>query len=562
MKLNLKVFTILTLAGTVALTGCSANKSGSVSSAEPTKAAKTETPAAPVNVNWFVTAGGWNPPQWSTDSGTVNGEITKKTGLTFSYNIPAQDGDTKLSLLMVSSSEFPDVITTVGPDMSQKLTKSGKVWKLDEFLQKYNPQSHLLKDFPADIKKQLVKRDGDWYAIPSHMASDDLKKQFPASSAYFADKAKYGDNKGIYINSNLLKQAGLSLDDLKTEDGLLAALKKVKDMNLAVNGQSVIPLQLSGKGYQGQTLQFLERTFGAMPIDKDGKYRDILFAPETKHAFEFLFKTAQGGYFDPGQMTMDDAAFEANLLAGRVFCFIGNAGNAHFEKLDFWVSPGVILSNQGAKPVFAHYSEPGAGWMQTFISKTAKEPERLAKWLDFMTSPEGMTLAHYGIEGVHYTKNDKGLIVKTDKGIQDVKDSTKTGVDIFWQFANMSYFDHMDPAPTKREGPDGLAQMEATTAYGRAKDVVTYEGSVLNLPGEFLAPGGKNVTIKTQEEQYMLSQISKIVLAKDQASFNQFYDEFIAKLKELKVPELDAGKDVELQKKSKEMGVTVKGVNS
>ena len=60
----------------------------------------------------------------------------------------------------------------------------------------------------------------------------------------------------------------------------------------------------------------------------------------------------------------------------------------------------------------------------------------------------------------------------------------------------------------------------------------------------------------------MLSQISKIVLAKDQASFNQFYDEFIAKLKELKVPELDAGKDVELQKKSKEMGVTVKGVNS
>ena len=262
-------------------------------------------------------------------------EITKKTGLTFSYNIPAQDGDTKLSLLMVSSSDFPDVITTVGPDMSQKLTKSGKVWKLEEFLKKYDPQSHLLKDFPADIKKQLVKRDGDWYAIPSHMASDDLKKQFPPSSSYFADKAKYGENKGIYINSNILKQAGLSLDDLKTEDGLLAALKKVKDMKLAVNGQPVIPLQLNGKDYHGESLQFLERTFGAMPIDKDGKYRDILFAPETKHAIEFLFKTAQGGYFDPGQITMDNAAFEANLLAGRVFCFIGNTANANLKS---WIS--------------------------------------------------------------------------------------------------------------------------------------------------------------------------------------------------------------------------------
>ena len=48
-----------------------------------------------------------------------------------------------------------------------------------------------------------------------------------------------------------------------------------------------------------------------------------------------------------------------------------------------------------------------------------------------MTSPEGVTLFHWGIEGVHYNKNEKGLIVQTDKGIQDTKDSTKTAVDIF-----------------------------------------------------------------------------------------------------------------------------------
>ena len=53
-----------------------------------------------------------------------------------------------------------------------------------------------------------------------------------------------------------------------------------------------------------------------------------------------------------------------------------------------------------------------------------------------------------------------------------------------------------------------------------------------------------------------------MVLAKDEATFNKLYDEFIAKLKELKIDELDAAKDAELQKKSKEMGVTVKGVNS
>ncbi|MDQ0889708.1 ABC-type glycerol-3-phosphate transport system substrate-binding protein [Paenibacillus sp. V4I9] len=279
--MKLRLFTVLTLAGAVALSGCSANKSGS--GAEPTKAAKTETPAAPVNVNWFSTAGFWNPPQWNTEPGTVTGELTKKTGLTFSYNIPAQDGDTKLSLLMVSSSDaFPDVITTVGPDMSKKLTQSGKVWKLEEFLKKYDPESHLLKSFPADVKKQLIKRDGDWYAIPSHMGSDDAKKTFPPSSTYFADVAKYSENKGVLINENLMKQAGLTLDDLKTEDGFLAALKKVKDMKLTVDGQAVIPLQLNGKNYQGESLQLLQRSFGAMPIDKEGKARDVLLTPEKQ----------------------------------------------------------------------------------------------------------------------------------------------------------------------------------------------------------------------------------------------------------------------------------------
>ena len=54
-----------------------------------------------------------------------------------------------------------------------------------------------------------------------------------------------------------------------------------------------------------------------------------------------------------------------------------------------------------------------------------------------------------------------------------------------------------------------------------------------------------------------------MVLAKDEASFNKLYDEFIAKMKDLKVRlSLMRRKDAELQKKSKEMGVTVKGINS
>ena len=96
--------------------------------------------------------------------------------------------------------------------------------------------------------------------------------------------------------------------------------------------------------------------------------------------------------------------------------------------------------------------------------------------------------------------------------------------------------------------------MEAKTAFARSKEVVRYDASVLTLPGDFFAPGSKNITIRDQVQQYMQAQVSKMVLAKDEATFNKLYDEFIAKLKELKINELDAAKDVRTSKEVERNG--------
>ena len=76
----------------------------------------------------------------------------------------------------------------------------------------------------------------------------------------------------MIFNEQLMKQAGISVSDIKTEDDLLAAFKKVKD--LKVNGAPVIPLLIDGKVYQVATLPTLQDHFGAMEVDKAGNYRD------------------------------------------------------------------------------------------------------------------------------------------------------------------------------------------------------------------------------------------------------------------------------------------------
>ena len=64
-------------------------------------------------------------------------------------------------------------------------------------------------------RNELIKRDGGWYAIPSHIASDDLRKIYPPSSQYYVDRNKYQYNDTIMVNGKLLEQAGIELNSLK-----------------------------------------------------------------------------------------------------------------------------------------------------------------------------------------------------------------------------------------------------------------------------------------------------------------------------------------------------------
>ncbi|MBD2868629.1 type 2 periplasmic-binding domain-containing protein [Paenibacillus arenilitoris] len=520
--------------------------------------------AGPSKAVWFSSIDFWNPPTtWSTDPNTVQGKITEKTGLTFEFNIPAQDGDTKLNLMLVSSGEaFPDVITITNDVLGKKLIESGKVWDLEEFLKQYDPDSHLLTDFPADVKEAVIDRDGGFYAYPSHINSEDARALYPPSGQFYIDLVDYASNGAIVVNGNLLKEAGLTLDDIKTESGLLAAYRKIKDMNMKVNGAPVIPLLVDGKSYQGPTLGFLQDSFGAMSVDKDGNYRDRLLAPETKLALEFLYKASKAGYFEPGQMTVDNAAVKADMASGRVFTFIGNSADTSFQNNDYWTSSGPILSDAGTKPVLWKSKRAGGGWMKTFISKSAKEPEKLAKWLSYMSSKEGMMLHIYGFEGADYNLDADGHVVKTEKGIKDATDYMKTGLNAFWPFHHTSFSYSTQQPPNEETDLQAVTANRVQSAYGKAEETVIYDGSPLSLPADLFPSDGKLANDELQIKTYKEAQIAKIILAKDDAEFGKLYDEMIAQLKKLGIEALDAERNKYVQEKKAEYGIDVSGINS
>jgi putative aldouronate transport system substrate-binding protein len=525
----------------------------------------TTTSQEPVQLEWFSNISFWNPPAtWNTDPNTVQGVITEKTGLTFEMKIPPQDADTKLSLLLVSG-DLPDVITITNDTLIKKLVDSGKLWRMDELLQQYDPDSHLLKAFPEDIKQALILRDGGWYAYPSHMDSLDARSMYPPSDEYYEDGYKYRNNGAIMFNASLMEKAGITLDDVQTEDGLLAAFQKIVDMNLTVDGAAVIPLLVDGKTYQDSTLGVLKDMFGCMPVDKDGNYRDPMLSPEYKHALQFLNKSVRKGLLDPNQFTLDTTAVKATVMSERVFSFLGNTANTGFSDMEDveWVSPGPILSNTGAKPAFGKSFKAGTGWMQTFVTKDTKVPDRVAKWLSFMSSDEGMRLHYYGFEGVDYHLNEKGLVVQTEQGRVNQTNQSTTGIFAYWPFHHIAWHDHATQAPTDiKTGADGIIAMQVQCAFGKSEHTFTYDNTPLNLPANYIDPASDLGNIQLQIDQYVEVQITKVVMAKSDEEFEQLYSEMIAKLKELGIDKIDSKINEQVQKQYKEYNIYLKGVNS
>ncbi len=71
--------------------------------------------------------------------------------------------------------------------------------------------------------------------------------------------------------------------------------------------------------------------------------------------------------------------------------------------------------NKGDEPKAVPFSSRGNGVAcPVYVAADCKNPELVAKWIDFQFSTEGMELNFYGIEGESYTKSADGVYAYTD----------------------------------------------------------------------------------------------------------------------------------------------------
>ncbi len=498
----------------------------------------------------------WHSPVWTTEKGTVTGDITSATGVALKTTIPQQDADRQLSLMLVND-ELPDFISVTDPTVIGQLTSSGKVWKLDEFFKKYCPDSHLLTKFPKDMKKALIRRDGAWYSLPSHINTEEARKIWKPCDAYYEDLTNYSENNGIIWNRNLLGQLGISIDDLKTEEQVMAAWEKAVNSKITVDGQKIVPLLIDGSTYWDTTLKYLQNTFGAEHIDENGNYKDILLQSESRHALSFLNQAYYKRYFPAEQMNYINDEVKEKLAGGNVLCFIGNIANTEINASE-WVSSGAILSSEGKTPVLGKNLHENTGWLQTFISKDCQDPEKIAEFLDYMTSDEGMMKWEFGYEGKDYSINKDGQVCLTAEQNRRRDDYSQNGLSAWWMFSNTAWNRSVVAPPD----PDSkTAQMEVIRcAFGKESQTVIYDTSVFGTFTDLVQD--KDLSdLDTQITALKKKWISRVVLSGSDAEFQSTYEEMCKELQTYGIDKVDEEKNHTFQENEKEMGIDLEKIN-
>ena len=344
-------------------------------------------------------------------------EIKDRFNIELNIVAPKVSGDAaSLYQTRCASGDLGDIIILDNSDM-QDCVDVGLIADISEELpnyeniMKYEEQINLFND----AMNEAIGKEGI-YAIPAQMNSNG-PTEYKEDTVYTMPRMEWDH----YVE--------VGAPEMKNLDDLLDTLKKIQDAyptNEAGDKTYALSLWPDWDGTSIENVNQITKWYGQevngsvligndnsiTPLtDKDGAYYKML---------KFLYQANQMGLVDPDSATQDWNAACDKMRQGRVHLFWYN------WQRGFWNSPekGEERQNYCAIPVGdmnvfqASDTYYGDGRVWAIGSNVSDEDRaRILEFMDWLCSPEGLTMEHIGQEGLIYTVNDDGTYTLTDVGL-------------------------------------------------------------------------------------------------------------------------------------------------
>ena len=309
------------------------------------------------------------------------------------------DFDEKAVNALTSGDKDVDIVFTCSwsSDEYNSYAKKGYFLKLDDLIEQYG----------ADLKA----------AIPESLMQAATIEGAEGKGIYAVNGFKDTATQNTWdVNVTLLNELGYTVDDLKAKevkgDSFYPFLVEPMVAERMVTNSIIVA------GDAGST-NLLSLYLNPEDVSADGIYGNKLVnkfgTPEYKAFAEKMHAYYEAGYIDPALSVAETSNDCRTNHQKDASYLIGTQSYA----FGYEYSADVLA--RGAEIQFvpctdAYVDTTASQGAMMAINSASEHPEEAFKFLALLNSdPTLMTLMNYGVEGIHYTLNDEGLVVFNDE---------------------------------------------------------------------------------------------------------------------------------------------------
>lgn len=328
----------------------------------------------------------------------------------------AGNGDT-LYQTRTAAGDLGDLVIINNGKEYNELVKGGLLYDSTDL---YKNMTNL-KKYDKAVKYLNEKQDGI-YGFPTEVS------QLPATTP----SEGLDLNIGAYLRWDLYSK--LNYPKINTLEDLLPVLSQMQQANSETkDGKKVYSFSLFSDwdgNYMSNAVQLAQLygydTVGYVLAKYDGtEYQDILDNDsEYLRALKFYFDANQQGLVDPESTTQNYDTLFSKFQAGQVlyswFPWLGQSAFNSTENMNNGV--GFMLAPIQDQKIVSNGAKVHGGNLFIGIGSKAKAPERIAEFVDWLYSPEGImanasqTVGGSGPEGLTWELNDEKQPILTEFG--------------------------------------------------------------------------------------------------------------------------------------------------
>lgn len=462
----------------------------------------------------------------------------------------AGNGDT-LYQTRTAAGDLGDLIIVDNGQQYNELVEAGLLTDASEY---YETMENVQR---FDAAVQNLNKDADGlYGFPTSVST--LKATDPSEGL--------DPTFGAYVRWDLYGEQGYP--EIGTLEGLLPVIQKMQEDNPTTDsGKKVYGFSLFSD-WDGNMMNAGKQLVTYYGYDESGfvlakadgsDYQSILDSDsEYIRALKFYFEANQMGLVDPESTTQYYDTLFAKFQEGQVlFSWWPWLGQAAFNTTtNLTEGKGFMLAPIQDQKIFSYGAEVYGGKQFIGIGSNAEDPERIAAFIDWLYSSEGVlanssqTSGSSGPEGLTWEMKD-GEPVLTEFGKQALLDgdgdvpeeygggSYKDGVSALnvntvlpidinpdtgfpYAYTMWESYQNETTDPVKEDWSKNMGGAESTIGYLEEND------QLLVAPGaSYVAPEDSSEisTLRNQAKATIIEYSWRMVFAKDEAEFDQLLKE-------------------------------------